>query len=313
MKTKTRPGAMSYLRLEVKAVTAEGTFEGLLSPYGNVDGGGDVIEPGAYTKTMKDRGAKVPLLWGHNKNLPIGDLQLEDRPEGLWAKGRLLLDLQSAKEAYILMKEGVVTGMSIGYEVIKKSIEGGVRHLKEIKLYEGSVVLFPMNDLARITDVKAEGEEKGDFNEELREYQILDAYYQMFNALRNAMSSCVYMTGTPEEKLAMCETVLEQFTAAFTGFFPEYLSVLADVWGIKSDEDWKTKNDERKAGASISQANADKIRTCIETLTALLGDKAGLTTLSLKAATAENETLTEPAGEDHSELKSLLDQVQAAL
>jgi HK97 family phage prohead protease len=65
--------------------------KGLLSPYGNVDATGDVVEPGAYTKTLKDRGNKIPLLWQHRRTLPIGELTLEERPDGLWCKGQLLM------------------------------------------------------------------------------------------------------------------------------------------------------------------------------------------------------------------------------
>lgn len=138
---------------EIKELSEEGTFEGLLSPYGNVDQGGDVVEPGAYTKTLKEGGNKRPLLYQHDE--PIGELELEDRKEGLWAKGKLLMDLPDAKKAYLLIKNNIVKGLSIGYRTIKDSVEGGVRHLKEIKLLEGSIVTFPMNEMALIESVKA--------------------------------------------------------------------------------------------------------------------------------------------------------------
>ena len=78
------------MRLEIKEISAEGSFEGLLSPYGIVDGGADVVEPGAYTKTLNDHGNTVPMLWQHKTDVPIGELVLEDRPDGLWCKGKLL-------------------------------------------------------------------------------------------------------------------------------------------------------------------------------------------------------------------------------
>lgn len=139
--------------VEIKALSEEGTFEGLLSPYGNVDQSGDVVVAGAYTKTLKEGGPTRPLLWQHDE--PIGELTLEDRKDGLWARGRLLLDLSKARDAHLLMKAGIVKGLSIGYRTIKDSIENGVRHLKEIKLMEGSIVTFPMNELALIESVKA--------------------------------------------------------------------------------------------------------------------------------------------------------------
>ena len=148
MKTK------QHMRMEIKDISEEGTFEGVLSPYGNVDQGRDVVEAGAFTKTLKERGSIIPMLWQHDEAQPIGDLSLEDRPEGLYCKGRLLMELPEAQKAYLLMKERIVRGLSIGYEAIKDSVVSGVRHLKEIKLYEGSVVTFPMNEMALITSVK---------------------------------------------------------------------------------------------------------------------------------------------------------------
>src|ERR1041385_5901094 len=160
----------SRLRLEIKDITAEGSFEGMLSPYGNVDGTGDVVEPGAYTKTLNDRGNKIPLLWQHQPSLPIGELTLEDRAEGLWCKGQLLMADTVAQRAYLFIKARIVKGLSIGFESIRDAIDNGVRHLKEIKLYEGSIVTFPANEAALIASVKNGAiEAKGDFNEELAE------------------------------------------------------------------------------------------------------------------------------------------------
>lgn len=168
MKTKQR------MRLEIKEISAEGSFEGLLSPYGNVDGGGDIVERGAYTKTLLDQGPTHPMLWQHKSDVPVGELTLEDRTDGLWCKGQLLMALPEAQKAYLLVKAKIVKGLSIGFESIKDAIENGVRHLKEIRLYEGSVVTFPMNEMALITSVKAKvakgkRETKDDFNEVLNE------------------------------------------------------------------------------------------------------------------------------------------------
>jgi hypothetical protein len=135
------------LRLEIKAIAEDGSFEGRLSPYGNVDDGGDVVEPGAYTKTIQERGPKVPLLWQHKTDEPIGDLTLDDRPDGLYCKGQLLMSLATAQKAYLLIKAGIL--------LLKEAYVNSVRHLKEVKLYEGSIVTFPMNEQALITSVKS--------------------------------------------------------------------------------------------------------------------------------------------------------------
>lgn len=301
-KTKSR------LRLEIKEITADGIFEGLLSPYGNVDGGGDVVEPGAYTKTLKERGNKVPLLWQHKSDVPIGELTLEDRKDGLWCKGQLLMELPEAQKAYLLIKARIVKGLSIGFEAVKDAIEKGIRRLKEIKLYEGSIVTFPMNEMAMITNVKgADGEAKGDFNQELTEIQLFDAGYQMRSALSSALASLFWSGLTKEEMISAAETIIEQFHDAYMAYLPNYIDLLSELYGDM--ETWAAKKHEMKAGAAISATNKDKIQSCIDILTALLGDKAGATTLETKAA----EPQPEPVAEDHSVITAKIDEFMAVL
>src|SRR5690606_22323270 len=79
---------------------------------------------------------------------------------GLYVKGRLFVDeVARAREAYALLREGVVTGLSIGYRARESYREAsGARVLTEIELLEVSMVTFPANDRARIAPVKSERE-----------------------------------------------------------------------------------------------------------------------------------------------------------
>lgn len=143
---------------DIKAIGDDGTFEGIASVYNNVDLGGDRVKPGAFTKTLQDNGGRVPLLLDHR--IPIGIAHLSDTENGLKTQGKLNLGKRDAEETYSDLKfyqsEGTPYGMSIGYETIK-SVRGedGVRDLTEIKLYEVSATLFPMNQAARIQLVKS--------------------------------------------------------------------------------------------------------------------------------------------------------------
>ncbi len=139
----------------LKSITDQGTFEGVLSPYNNVDFGGDLVEAGAYAKTLAEKGDRRPLLWQHEQDCPIGELKLEDHADGLYCRGKLLMTLPDAQKAYQCIKAGIVTGLSIGYMSVRDSVENGVRHLKEIRLFEGSVCTFPQNEMALITSVKS--------------------------------------------------------------------------------------------------------------------------------------------------------------
>lgn len=147
----------------------QGVFEGYLAVFGNVDSYGDVIERGAFKntlakaeKTRSQRGEKYlfPILWQHSPHEPIGGfLEMREDDFGLYVKGQLDLDIELGRRAYSGMKKGYIRGLSIGYDVVKQAWDGQIRRLKEINLWEGSVVTFPANPLANVSAVKAD--EKG--------------------------------------------------------------------------------------------------------------------------------------------------------
>jgi HK97 family phage prohead protease len=146
--------------LEVKNLSDDGTFEGYGSIFGNVDSYGEVVEPGAFGKSLA-RHAKAKtsplMLWQHNPDYPIGVWEsLEEDSKGLFGRGRLLKGVQKADEAHIIMKNGAIRGLSIGYRELRAQPEGNNRKLLELDLMEISPVTFPANDKARITAVKSE-------------------------------------------------------------------------------------------------------------------------------------------------------------
>lgn len=151
---------------EIKAVSDDGLFSGYGSVFGNVDGGGDIVHAGAFTKSIKeweDRKRMPPVLWNHDRNEPIGVYtSIREDEKGLYVEGRLLVDeVQRAREIHALMKAGALDGMSIGYGVrgADRDKSTGVRNLKDLRLFEVSIVTFPMNEAATIDAVKSALEE----------------------------------------------------------------------------------------------------------------------------------------------------------
>lgn len=148
--------------LELKAVEKTGEFSGYLSVFGNMDFGRDIVVKGAFAeslKTWKAAGKLPPILWQHNHERPIGPFtKMVEDDHGLAVEGRLLIDeVQQAKEAHALMKNGVISGMSIGFETIGEEWDkdNRVRKLTKVNLWEGSIVTFPMNPEAQIEAVKS--------------------------------------------------------------------------------------------------------------------------------------------------------------
>lgn len=150
------------LPLTIKSVSDSGEFEGYGSVFGVEDSYSDVVVRGAFTATLEKWKAKSRLpamLWQHNMSEPIGIYtEMREDDIGLYVKGRLLIDADPlAKRAHAHMKAGSLSGMSIGYMLddYKYDKEKGVWILKAIDLWEVSLVTFPANDDARITDVKS--------------------------------------------------------------------------------------------------------------------------------------------------------------
>lgn len=146
--------------LEVKGLSEDGTFEGYGSIFGNVDSYGEKVVPGAFVESLarhKREGTSVLMLWQHNPDEPIGVWEdLAEDAKGLWGKGRLLTEVQRAKEVHVLMKNKAVRGLSIGYRELDADQEQGIRILKKLDLWEISPVSFPANRRARIEAVKSE-------------------------------------------------------------------------------------------------------------------------------------------------------------
>jgi HK97 family phage prohead protease len=133
-----------------------GSFSGYASTYGNVDHGGDICMPGCFTQSIQMQGKGYPILWQHDARAPIGIGRITDDPKGLLLNGQLLLVDPTAEKAQQFMKAGIVKGLSIGFEAIKAAAtpDGG-RMLNEVRLWEVSIVTFPMNEQATVTSIKS--------------------------------------------------------------------------------------------------------------------------------------------------------------
>lgn len=153
--------------LQIKELSETGQFEGYAATFGNIDLGNDVIAPGAFAKTIKEK-TNHPILWGHSSREVIGvNKSYVEDSKGLKVTGQLILEVQRAKEAYALMKNDAVKGLSIGFDTIVQEYNSDtdIRTLKEIKLWEYSLTPFPMNPEAGVTAVKS----IEDFEDLLRE------------------------------------------------------------------------------------------------------------------------------------------------
>jgi HK97 family phage prohead protease len=164
--------------LQLKSTSNLGEFEGMLAVYNNVDLGNDCILPGAIKEIVTTPDGSLRILDSHDARSPVGKAKFTDTPGGLKIAGKLDLAVARARELLSLMKSGIINGLSIGYDVIgadgSEIRQDGVRLLKRLKLWEGSLVVFPMNGSALISSVKGIDQCKsiGDWEATLRALSV---------------------------------------------------------------------------------------------------------------------------------------------
>lgn len=149
--------------LLIKSTAEDGTFTGYGSVFHVQDSYKDVVEPGAFTKSIdrhRAKGTMPALLWQHDHATPIGVWRdMQEDGHGLKLHGQLSLDVEKGREAHALLKMGAVAGLSIGYTVPDGGDEfdtdAKVWRVREIDLWETSIVTFPANPDARVTEVRS--------------------------------------------------------------------------------------------------------------------------------------------------------------
>ncbi len=273
---KTGPGYAT------KATDA-GIVETVFAVMGNVDEGGDVIHPGAFSKTFAERGRKVRVLDHHRtgsimdaigKPLELRELTRDQLPGdvlarfpdatgGAYAKVQLLMDTEEGRGAFARIKAGAVDEWSFGYDALdadySKAVKDGaevtVRNLRSLRLHELSPVLWGMNRATQTISAKAEAEPveakpKPEAGESRDDYlarcvpQVMDEGTATDN----------------DQAVAMCSSMYERGKGAPEDAMPETES---------------TSEPERKAGRVIAKRNAERLGRALAELNSVLKD-AGL-------------------------------------
>lgn len=153
-----------HFNLHVKSVDLEeGVISGYASVFGNVDSYGDIVVEGAFSKSIekiKKTGKVIPVFYGHNMEDPranIGSVtELYEDGRGLFFRAQLDLSGDTyGRLVYAQLKDGRLDSLSFGFSVIDGASTEAGYELRELELYEISVVPIPANQEALITEVKA--------------------------------------------------------------------------------------------------------------------------------------------------------------
>lgn len=154
-----------YKSFEMKAAD-NGSIEGYFSTYDKTpDSYGDIIEPGAFTETIKAReesGHPFPLCFNHDFSAVIGAVDsVKDTEKGPFISAHFL-DTQLAQDVRKMLQSGAIYQFSFAYDIKgrrnpteEEEKEGVMNVLTDLEVFEISVVTVPANQNAVATEIKS--------------------------------------------------------------------------------------------------------------------------------------------------------------
>ena len=202
----TRPAA---------AIAPDGTIEGYASLFGEIDQARDMVMPGAFAASLKQRGVRrVPMLFQHDPSEPVGVwLELVEDMRGLYARGRLIPEVVRARELLALLKAGTADGLSIGFRTVRGRLDPKtrIRKLDAIDLWEISIVTFPLLPGARVRAVKeARFPSRPPLRARTRNSRPLDPSAARFQPERLFRQQPRYRFGGGEDRLSWRDLILPE-------------------------------------------------------------------------------------------------------
>lgn len=159
---------VAFADIEVKQDGEDyGLVEGYASVFGARDHGGDMVHPGAFTKTLAERKSQIIYLPSHDykvhvKDIPAVPVDIREDAKGLYTATKFLLNTQAGRESFAVIKAYQQAGRPLGMSYTYKPTQKGAtrtaqgRDLKEVDLFEYGHTALPMLDLARTTSAKAD-------------------------------------------------------------------------------------------------------------------------------------------------------------
>lgn len=191
-------------QLEIKA-DKQGLVTAYASVFGNVDSYGDIVQKGAFTKTLLESKSKIKALRDHDFYRIAGKpVEVEQDNTGLLTVTKMM-PTDIGRETLILIEENAIEELSIGYQTVQADYDDrtGGRNLRELKLFEYSFLGFPAaNPLALVQSVKS----ASDLEQAIKTWhRILDVDFKAGKVLSK---------GNAKKVLAALEALREVLTAA---------------------------------------------------------------------------------------------------
>jgi len=293
----------TYSAFETKiADGAQGIVETIFAVMGNLDDGDDVLHPGAFAKTLIERGHKVKVLDQHRtdsvmsvigKPLAFKELPREELPPSVlaafpeatgavWARVQFLMDTPEGKGAFERIRAGALSEWSFGYDAVQADYspvrrkDGTVvnaRNLRECRLYELSSVLFGMNPATATLSAKSAEPSEG---KPWRAVRGDDGKWRVYKLDVDGQPTgdALGEHDTEEEAQAQCRALYASESGAGAGAPGSGGVTLAAREGAGETPEVEQPAED-KAGRVLARRNAERIQRALAELNDTLKD-AGL-------------------------------------
>jgi HK97 family phage prohead protease len=215
-----------------------------LSKFDNLDSDNDIIQKGAFKKSLNERGPgsqgnrKIQFLRHHDWTKQIGVFtKLEEDESGLFAVGKLGTS-SLGEDAWRDYNEGIIREHSIGYQLLTDKVKfvkdesikgGGYNLIQEVVLFEGSAVTFGSNDLTNVVGV-VKGQNKTKYIDDVSEELV-----RVIGALSKGQGS--------DERLYSLEMRAKYLTAqlkSLSDMQPGIIPTALEEQPIEKGFDWAT-------------------------------------------------------------------------
>lgn len=260
--------AHRYKTIEMKA-DENGIIEGYFSTYDKEpDSYGDIIEPGAFTETIKKReetGHPFPLCFNHDFSAVIGAVDsVKDTEKGPYIKAHFL-DTQQAQDVRKMLLSGAIYQFSFAYDILeaRRPTEeekklGIWSVLEKLEVFEISVVTFPANQNAVATEVKsAEPETKSGKRNSKADEDII----------RENIRELADMVDDLNDLARECEARIESLGSLIEGRGDE--DNTED--NTNNEENDPKANAENNAEEQKGAVNSDRVEALLEKIKAIKG------------------------------------------
>lgn len=204
--------------------TKQGIVTGYFSAFGVKDMEGDIIEKGAFAKSILERGPKsnkprIKHLLDHNRTIAVGVLQ-ELYEDNIGLVYQTKAGRHTTGQDWLKMcEDGIITEHSTGaiIAVEKKKADGN--HVYETKLWEGSSLqAWGINEFTPVTGVKS-----------LKIEELKDRFELLEKAMQKGAYSDDTFIQVIEPELKHIKRIIENFTVDTTQPGPEQHTIEPDT------------------------------------------------------------------------------------